>query len=59
MQEDKISQVTAQTDKTAVTVKTQVIDEPRVLVILVTEKTLDKTTGKSETKIIHRKELIK
>ncbi len=59
MQEDKISQVTAQTDKTAVTVKTQVIVEPRVLVILVTEKTLDKTTGKSETKIIHRKELIK
>lgn len=57
MEEDKTTQVTAETDSVSVTVKTQLLREPGRTVILITEKTLDKKTGKSLTKIVYRREI--
>ena len=56
--EDEIGIVTKETDDKVINVKTQILDEPETLVILIYRSILDKKTGRSSTKKVYR-EVIK
>ena len=51
---DSVEICEKETENLHVSVKTQILDEPQYLVILIHKTVLDKSTGKSTTERIHR-----
>jgi hypothetical protein len=52
--QDEVEICQKETDNLIITVKTQILDEPNTIVVLVHQTIFNKVTHKSESKQIHR-----
>jgi len=57
MGEDKLSSLSYETPQYLIRIRTQILDEGNLVVLMVTKKVTDKRTGRTETVTLVREEL--